>query len=73
MRRKFPDAVLRAESNLVYTLFRLGLIYQRADRVEDGIKAYERGLGIIKESGLKTQVEVNLYWGWRLFARDGFA
>ncbi|MGH7769732.1 MAG: tetratricopeptide repeat protein, partial [Candidatus Binatia bacterium] len=63
VRRKFPDAVARAESSLVYTLFRLGLIYQRAARVEDGIKAYESGLAIIKETGLKTQVEVPLYWG----------
>lgn len=63
VRRKFSDAVSRTESNLVYTLYRLGLAYQRSDKVEDGIKAYERGLSLIKESGLKTQVEVLLYWG----------
>ncbi len=63
VRRKFPDALSRTESNLVYTLFRLGLAYQRTGKVEDGIGAYERGLSVIKETGLKTQVEVNLYWG----------
>ena len=63
VRRKFPDAVRRTEDNLVYTLYRLGLAYQRSDKVEDGIRAYERGLSLIKESGLKTQVEVLLYWG----------
>jgi CHAT domain-containing protein/lipopolysaccharide biosynthesis regulator YciM len=63
VRLKFPNAVRQTENNLVYTLYRLGLAYQRAGKVEDGIRAYERGLSIIKETGLKTQVEVNLYWG----------
>lgn len=62
-RRKFPQAVRQTENSLVSTLYRLGLAYQRAGKVEEGIKAYERGLSVIKESGLKTQVEVNLYWG----------
>jgi CHAT domain-containing protein len=63
VRLKFPEAVRQTENNLVYTLYRLGLAYQRAGKVEDGIRAYERGLSVIKETGLKTQVEVNLYWG----------
>jgi CHAT domain-containing protein len=63
VRAKFPQAVAQTEHNLVYTLFRLGIAYQRSGKVDDGIRAYERGLSTIKESGLKTQVEVNLYWG----------
>lgn len=56
LRAKFPRAVSDTENSLVYTLYRLGLAYQRAGRVEEGIKAYERGLGIIKEGGLKTLI-----------------
>ena len=63
VRLKFPEAVRQTENSLVYTLYRLGLAYQRAGKIEDGIRAYERGLSVIKETGLKTQVEVNLYWG----------
>jgi CHAT domain-containing protein len=53
----------RVFHNLIYTIYRLGLAYQRAGKTEDGIKTFERGLSLIKETGLKTQVEVNLYWG----------
>jgi CHAT domain-containing protein len=63
VRLKFPGALRRTQENIVYTLYRLGLAHQRAGNVEDGIRAYERGLGFIKESGLKTNVEVHLHSG----------
>lgn len=57
------QAIAQAQHSMAYTLYRLGIAYQRADKVEEGIKTYEKGLSVIKESGLKTQIEVNLYWG----------
>jgi CHAT domain-containing protein/tetratricopeptide (TPR) repeat protein len=55
--------ITMTQQNIVYTLFRLGTAYQRADKVEEGINIYERGLDIIKKSGLKTPTEAQIYWG----------
>lgn len=62
-RRKNPQAIENNTNLVVTTLHRLGAAYQRAGNHEEAIKAYERGISIIKESGLKTPAESNLYQG----------
>jgi len=57
------QAITLTQHSILYTLFRLGTAYQRADKVEEGIKTYERGLNLIKRSGAKTVVEAEIYWG----------
>ncbi len=47
----------------VSTLDTLGDTYQRAGNATEAIKAYERALGMIRETGLKTRVESKLYEG----------
>jgi len=60
-RRKNPQAIPTAEALLVSTLDGLGTAYRQAGNDEEAIKAYDRGLRIIKESGLKIPVEGSLY------------
>ncbi len=56
--------VIRIGENLkVSTLYSLGVAYQRAGNVAEAIKAYEKGIALVKETGLKTPMEVNLYEG----------
>jgi CHAT domain-containing protein/tetratricopeptide (TPR) repeat protein len=55
--------IAMTQQTIVYTLFRLGIAYQRADQVEQAINIYERGFNIIKQSGLKTPAEAQIYWG----------
>ncbi len=62
-RRRNPQMIQRTEQMIVTALDRLGNAYQRAGNVEEAIKAFERGISIIKESGLKSQIEGNLYQG----------
>jgi CHAT domain-containing protein len=57
------QAITQTQQSLVYTLFRLGVAYQRAGKIDEGINTYEKGLTVIKETGLKTQTEVQIYWG----------
>src|SRR5262245_23468441 len=56
------SATALTQQALVYTLFRLGLAYQRAGKAEDGLRTYERGIAFIKETGLKSPTEVSFYW-----------
>jgi len=62
-RQKGLRPVQKTQKNIVDTLDRLGAAYQRVGKVEEAMKAYERGLSIIKEAGLKTPTEGKLYVG----------
>jgi CHAT domain-containing protein len=62
-RRGNPQRIQSTEHHVVNALERLGHAYQNAGNVEEAIKAYERGLVKIKESGLKTHLEAALYEG----------
>jgi CHAT domain-containing protein len=57
------EAIRNSENLRVATLYNLGTAYQRAEDVREATQAYERGIAIIKETGLKTPTEVNLYYG----------
>jgi CHAT domain-containing protein len=57
------EAIRNSYNLLVSTLNGLGTAYQRAGNVEEAIKAYEKGIVILKETGLKSQQELNLYYG----------
>ncbi|MBI2209985.1 MAG: CHAT domain-containing protein [Deltaproteobacteria bacterium] len=60
-RRAALQRIQNAEFQVVGALERLGHAYQDAGKSTEAIKAYERGLGIIRESGLKTHFESSLY------------
>lgn len=60
-RLKSPQVIPNIEQLATLTLDGLGFAYQRAGNAEEAIKTYDKALSIIKESGLKTPVEVNLY------------
>jgi len=60
-RLKSPQAIPNIEQLATLTLDGLGVAHQRAGNAEEAIKTYDKALSIIKESGLKTAVEVNLY------------
>lgn len=60
-RRAALQRIQNAEIQVVNALERLGHAYQDAGKSTEAIKAYERGLGIIRESGLKTHFESSLY------------
>ena len=57
------ELIRGAENFKVVTLANLGSAYRAAGDHEEGIKAFERGIGIIKEAGIKSPQEVNLYQG----------
>jgi CHAT domain-containing protein len=48
---------------VILSLNNLASAYQRVGKVEEAIKTYERGLGLIKETGVKTSAESSLYQG----------
>lgn len=62
-RRAKPQAIENAQQRVVGTLERLGTAHQRAGNAAEAIKSFERGINIIKESGLKSPSESNLYQG----------
>jgi CHAT domain-containing protein len=57
------EAIRNGENFKISTLYNLGIAYQRAGSDEEAIKSYERGIALVKEIGLKTPLEVNLYYG----------
>jgi CHAT domain-containing protein len=57
------EAIRSAYNLKLSTLYFLGTAYQRAGNVEGAIGAYEKGIAVLKESGLKTQQEINLTYG----------
>lgn len=61
--RRNPVVIQQSLHIVVVSLSSLGRAYARAGNVEEAIKTYQRGLAIIKESGLKTQGEPSLYQG----------
>jgi CHAT domain-containing protein len=65
--KRFPatnaEAIRSAYNLEISTLAGLGTAYQRLGNVEEAIKAYEKGIVLLKETGLKTQQEVSLYYG----------
>lgn len=58
-----PQVIANSKHFIVAALERLGRAYQRAGNVEEAIKSFERGINIIKESGLKSPSESDLYQG----------
>jgi CHAT domain-containing protein len=56
-----PQAIQNTQNLMVVTLQRLGNAYRSAGNTERAVKAYEKGLAVIKESGLKTATEDSLY------------
>lgn len=61
--RQPPGVLENAKAMVVSTLERLGNAYQRAGDAEGAIRAYERGIAVVKEAGLKIPTESNLYQG----------
>jgi CHAT domain-containing protein len=59
--RQDSQAIQNSEQNLTMTLYELGDAYRRGGKTQQAIKIYEKGIGIINESGLKTPAEANLY------------
>ena len=57
------ESILTAENIRIATLYSLGVAHQRAGNTEEALKAYERGLAAVKETGLRTAVEASLYSG----------
>jgi CHAT domain-containing protein len=62
-RRGNPQRVQKVEVEVVNVVERLGDAYRSAGNTEEAIKTYEKGLGMIKESGMKTRVEGSFYQG----------
>lgn len=58
-----PQVIANSKQFIVAALERLGTAYRRAGNVEEAIKSFERGIHIIKESGLKSPSESDLYQG----------
>ncbi len=58
-----PRAIPNSQSQLVSTFHRLGLAHDRAGNIEEAIKAYERGIAFIKQTGFVTEGEGSLYHG----------
>jgi CHAT domain-containing protein len=65
IRRKVPigQSIQATQSNVAASLIRLGGAYEKADKPGEAIKTYEKGLALIKETGLKVPAEGNLYQG----------
>lgn len=61
--RQPPGVLENAKAMVASTLERLGRAYQRAGDAEGAIRAYERGIAVVKEAGLKIPTESNLYQG----------
>ncbi len=61
LKRQNPRALPEAQNTVVISLAGLASAYQRAGNVEEAVKSYEKGIRLIKESGIKTQVEIELY------------
>src|SRR2546427_1446220 len=55
--------IQNTQATIVGTLDRLGTAYQQAGDTEEAIKAYAKGIAIIRESGLKVPVEGKIYQG----------
>lgn len=62
-RRGKPQRIQKVEDQVVNAIEHLGSAYRSAGNVEEAIKTYERGLVRIKEVGLKTYVEGDIYQG----------
>jgi CHAT domain-containing protein/Tfp pilus assembly protein PilF len=60
-RRANPRAILDVEEVRVGILNELGNAYRRAGKVDEAVEVFERGILVIKESGVKTAAEANLY------------
>jgi CHAT domain-containing protein len=57
------EFIRNAENLRIATLYNLGVAYQRASDAGEAIRSYEKGIALIKETGLKSPTEVNLYEG----------
>lgn len=63
--------LVHARGLVVSTLERLGRAYERADSAPEAIKAYQKGLSLVKESGPMSFIEANFYAGLgRLYLRQ---
>ena len=58
-----PEAIPLAQHLLLFSLNYLASAYRLAGRLEDAIAAYEKGIALIKRSGVKTNGEGDLYQG----------
>jgi len=61
--QSIPEAIPNAQHLVLYSLNNLGSAYRLAGRLEDAKEGYEKGIALIKRSGLKTTAEGNLYQG----------
>jgi len=62
-RKPNVEFIRNAENLRIATLYSLGVAYQRARNADEAIKSYEKGIASLKETGLKSPVEVNFYEG----------
>lgn len=62
-RLRNPQLIPNTQRQMVVTLHRLGTAHQKIGNIEEAIKAYERGIGLIKELGSETHVDAILYGG----------
>jgi CHAT domain-containing protein len=61
--RQIPEAIPNTLSQMIFVLHSLGNMQTQVGNEEEGLKAYEGGIRILKESGVKTEAEINLYYG----------
>ena len=59
----FREIEHNIEEVRVGILYNLGNAYRQANKAEEAIKLYEKGVNVIKESGVSTPAEVGLYQG----------
>jgi len=58
-----PEAIPLTQHLVLFSLNYLGSAYRLAGMAERAIEAYEKGIALIKRSGVKTNAEGNLYQG----------
>jgi len=58
-----PNRLADAQNAVVISLRGLATAYQRAGKISEAAKTYEKGIELIKESGIKTQIEIELHHG----------
>jgi CHAT domain-containing protein len=57
------QALSAARHHVLYSLNNLGAAYRSAGRPDEAMRTYEKGIALLKRTGVKTNAEGNLYHG----------